>query len=132
MHCLPVSTCIRPSLNFYIITLSTYYLHLEYSQLYKSFLFLVRLFVYGVIKMFAAPIANCCPVLIQDPAIYHNLVLNNTNFYPVWWLIQIVFSILLLEHSTQLANFFSICIQYLKSQYKGCVNKTRELNDSVI
>ena len=87
MHCFPVSTCIRPSLNFDIITLSTYYLLLEYSQLYKSFLLLVRLFVYGVIKMFAALIANCCPfdgsVLIQIPAIYHNLVLNNTNFYPV-------------------------------------------------
>ena len=62
-----------------------HYLLQEHSQLYKSFLLLVRLFVYGVIKMFAALIANCCTfagsVLILIPAIYHNLVLNNINFY---------------------------------------------------
>ena len=69
--------------------------------------------------MFAAPIANCCPVLIQDPAIYHNLVLNNTNFY-----LQCdgMADLDCIQHSSpparntmpMLTNFFSICIQNLK------------------
>ena len=70
---------------FFVLSLLMSSKNTSLSPLYKSFLLSVRLFVYGVIKMFAALIANCCTfagsVLILIPAIYHNLVLNNVNFY---------------------------------------------------